>query len=300
MKKVFITSAIPQEGMNLLRKHGYHIDMGPLKKAKGAHALLCLLTDTISGKVMDDIGPQLKIISNMAVGVDNIDVHEAVKRGITFANTPGVLSETVAEHTVALLLAVSRRIVEADRFVRAKKYKGWKIDLLLGQELQGKLLGIVGYGRIGSRVAEILKQGFGMKILYHDDHRNELAEKNNARHVSFEDLLKLSDVVSLHVPLLATTLHLVGEKELCMMKRTAYLINTSRGQVVDEKALAKALKNKIIAGAGIDVFEHEPKIDASLLKAQNAVLTPHIASASHEARIAMAELAAQNIITVLS
>lgn len=299
MKKVFITSKIPQEGINLLRKQGYHIDIGPLKKAKGAHALLCLLTDTISGKVMDDIGPQLKIISNMAVGVDNIDVHEAVKRGITFANTPGVLSEAVAEHTVALLLAVSRRIVEADTFVRAKKYKGWKVDLLLGQELQGKVLGIVGYGRIGSRVAEILKKGFGMNVVYHDEHRNELAEKNHARYVSFEDLLNLSDVVSLHVPLLSTTLHLVGEKELRMMKRTAYLINTSRGQVVDERALAKALKNNIIAGAAIDVFEHEPKVDASLLKAQNAVLTPHIASASHEARIAMAELAAQNIIAVL-
>ncbi len=299
MKKVFITSKIPQEGVNLLRKQGYTVEIGPLKKAKGANALLCVLTDTISGKVMDDIGPQLKIISNMAVGLDNIDVHEAVRRGITFANTPGVLTETVAEHTVALLLALARRIVEADTFVRAKKYKGWQVDLLLGQELQGKILGIVGYGRIGSRVASILQKGFGMRVLYHDEHRNEIAEKNNARYVSFQDLLKQSDVVSLHVPLLATTLHLVGEKELAIMKRTAYLLNTSRGQVVDEKALAKALKNGIIAGAGIDVFEKEPKINPVLLKLQNAVLTPHIASASKEARVAMAELAAQNIINVL-
>ncbi|MBI1971609.1 MAG: D-glycerate dehydrogenase [Candidatus Wildermuthbacteria bacterium] len=296
---VFITSNIPQEGINLLQRQGYILKFGSLKKAKGAHALLCLLTDTIDAKVMDFVGPQLKIISNMAAGLDNIEVHEAVKRGITFANTPGVLTEAVAEHTVALLLAVSRRVVEGDRFVRAKKYKGWQVDLLLGQELQGKVLGIVGYGRIGSRVAAILEKGFGMRVVYHDEHRNEIAEKNNAKYVSFRDLLRISDAVSLHVPLLAGTLHLVGEKELRMMKKTAYFINTSRGAVVDEKALAKALEENTIAGAGIDVFEHEPKIEPSLLKLQNAVLTPHIASASHEARVAMAELAAKNIIRVL-
>ena len=296
---VFITSRIPEEGINLLQKQGYVLKFGPLGKAKGAHALLCLLTDTIDEKVMDSIGPQLKIISNMAAGLDNIDVHEAVKRGITFANTPGVLTEAVAEHTVALLLAVSRRVVEGDRFIRAKQYKGWRVDLLLGQELQGKTVGIVGYGRIGSRVAAILEKGFNMKVAYYDEHRNEIAERNNARYVSLEELLKSSDVVSLHVPLLAATLHLIGEKELAMMKRTAYLINTSRGAVVDEKALARVLKENGIAGAGIDVFEHEPKISASLLRLQNAVLTPHIASASREARVAMAELACQNIINAL-
>ena len=296
---VFVTSRIPEEGINLLQKQGYVLKFGPLGKAKGAHALLCLLTDTIDEKVMDSIGPQLKIISNMAAGLDNIDVHEAVKRGITFANTPGVLTEAVAEHTVALLLAVSRRVAEGDRFIRAKQYKGWRVDLLLGQELQGKTVGIVGYGRIGSRVAAILEKGFNMKVAYYDEHRNEIAERNNARYVSLEELLKSSDVVSLHVPLLAATLHLIGEKELAMMKRTAYLINTSRGAVVDEKALARVLKENGIAGAGIDVFEHEPKINASLLKLQNAVLTPHIASASHEARVAMAELACQNIINAL-
>lgn len=297
--KVFITSKIPEEGINLLQKEGYAIEFGPLKKAKGANALLCLLTDTIDANMMDYIGPQLKVISNLAVGLDNIDVHEAIKRGITFTNTPGVLTEAVAEHTVALLLAVSRRIVEADEFVRAKKYKGWKIDLLLGQELQGKTAGIVGYGRIGSRVADILEKGFRMKIIYHDERRNEIAEKNNATYVSFKDLLKLSDAVTLHVPLLPATRHLIGEKEFQLMKKTAYLINTARGAVVDEKALVYALKEKRIAGAGIDVFEHEPKIEAGLLKAENAVLTPHIASASKEARIAMAELAAKNIIFAL-
>lgn len=282
-----------------MQRQGYFLRFGPLKEAKGADALLCLLTDTVDAKAMDAIGPQLKVISNMAAGLDNIDVHEAVKRGIIFTNTPGVLTEAVAEHTVALLLAISRRVTEGDRFVKAKKYKGWQADLLLGQELQGKLLGIVGYGRIGSRVAAILERGFGMKILYHDDHRNEIAEKNNARYASFEELLRSSDVVSLHVPLLETTRHMVGEKELRMMKRTAYLINTARGAVVDEKALVRALQKNTIAGAGIDVFEHEPKITAGLLRAQNAVLTPHIASASHEARIAMAELAAKNIIAIL-
>jgi glyoxylate reductase len=296
---VFITSRIPEEGINLLQGQGYALKFGSLKEAKGAHALLCLLTDTVDARAMDAIGPQLKVISNMAAGLDNVDVHEAVKRGIIFTNTPGVLTETVAEHTVALLLAVSRRVTEGDRFVKAKRYKGWQADLLLGQELQGKFLGIVGYGRIGSRVAEIAEKGFGMKILYHDEHKNEIAEKNNAKYVSFEELLKSSDVVSLHVPLLETTRHMVGEKELRMMKRTTYLINTARGAVVDEKALVRALQKDTIAGAGIDVFEHEPKITAGLLRAQNAVLTPHIASASHEARIAMAELAAKNIIAIL-
>jgi glyoxylate reductase len=296
---VFITNRIPEEGINLLQRQGYVLKFGSLKEAKGAHALLCLLTDTVDAKAMDAIGPQLKVISNMAAGLDNIEVPEAVKRGITFANTPGVLTEAVAEHTVALLLAVSRRVVEGDSFVRAKKYKGWQVDLLLGQELQSKTLGIVGYGRIGSRVAAILEKGFGMKIMYHDEHRNEIAEKNNVQYVSFKDLLRVSDVVSLHVPLLETTRHMVGEKELRMMKRTAYLINTARGAVVDEKALVRALQKDTIAGAGIDVFEHEPKIEQSLLKLQNIVLTPHIASASHEARVAMAELAAKNIITIL-
>ncbi len=299
MNKVFITHKIPQEGTNMLLSKGYSVEFGSLKKAKGTNALLCLLTDTIDGKTMDYIGPQLKVISNLAVGLDNIDVNEAVKRRIMFANTPGVLTEAVAEHTVALLLAVSRRIVEADKFTRAKKYKGWEVDLFLGQELQGKTVGIVGFGRIGSRVASILEKGFGMKILYHDEHKNEIAEKNHVTFASFQDLLRLSDVVSLHVPLLPTTRHLIGEKEFRLMKKTAYLINTARGAVVDEKALVRALKEGIIAGAGIDVFEHEPKITAGLLKAQNVVLTPHIASATNEARTAMAKLAAQNIINVL-
>lgn len=296
---VFITSRIPEEGINLLQGKGYALKFGSLKNAKGAHALLCLLTDIVDANVMDSIGSQLKVISNMAAGLDNIEVHEAVKRGITFANTPGVLTEAVAEHTVALLLAVSRRVAEGDRFVRAKKYKGWQMDLLLGQELQGKTLGIVGYGRIGSRVATILEKGFGMKVVYYDEHRNEIAEKNHAQYLSLEDLLRLSDVVSLHVPLLPATAHLIDEKALRTMKRSAYLINTARGAVIDEKALAKVLKEGGIAGAGVDVFEHELKVNVSLLKAQNVVLTPHIGSASHEARIAMAELAAQNIINVL-
>lgn len=299
MKEILVTSNIPQEGVALLEKQGYKIRHGSLDKGKGVHAILSILTDTIDAKVMDEIGLQLKVISNMAAGLDNIQIDEAIKRGITFANTPGVLTEAVAEHTVALLLAVSRRVVEGDRFVRAKKYKGWQVDLLLGQELQGKTVGIVGYGRIGSRVATILEKGFGMRVVYHDEHKNEIAEKNNAQYVSFMELLQVSDVVSLHVPLLLTTVHLLGEKELRFMKKTAYLLNTSRGAVIDEKALARVLKENGIAGAGIDVFEHEPKIEPALLKLENVVLTPHIASASHEARVAMAELAAQNIIAAL-
>ena len=297
---VYITSRIAKEGINLLQRQGYALKFGPLKKAKGAHALLCLLTDTVDVSAMDVIGPQLKVISNMAAGLDNIDFEAAKKRNIVVSNTPGVLTEAVAEHTVALLLSLTRRIVEGDSFMRKKKYKGWQPDLLLGQELQGKVLGIVGHGRIGCRVADILQKGFAMSVLYNDVTRDRKAEETCViTYVSLGDLLKNSDVVSLHVPLLSSTHHLIGEKELKTMKRTAYLLNTARGAVVHEKALVKALQKKEIAGAGLDVFEKEPKLAPGLDKLANAVLTPHTASASKEARDAMAELAAKNIIVAL-
>tara|TARA_Y100000310_G_scaffold339032_2_gene430445 strand:- start:913 stop:1830 length:918 start_codon:yes stop_codon:yes gene_type:complete len=302
MKKTVVASKdIPQESIRILQKKGYRVTQtGSLRKAKGAQALLSVLVDKIDEKTMDAVGPQLKVISNMASGTDNIDMAVAKKRGIIVANTPGILTEVVAEHTVALLLALTRRVVEGDSFVRKKKYRGWKPDLLLGQELQGETLGIVGHGKIGCRVADILQKGFGMKVLYYDIRRDEKAEERcSITYTSLKDLLKQADVVSLHVPLLPTTLHMIGEKELMIMKKTVYLLNTARGAVVDEKALVVSLKEEQIAGAALDVFEKEPKLAPGLATLQNVVLTPHIASASTKARIAMAQLAARNIIVVL-
>ena len=261
-------------------------------------ALLCLLTDKIDQQIIN-ANPKLKIISNYAVGFDNIDVRAATARGIPVTNTPGVLTDAVAEHTFALMMAVARRIPESDQFMRQGKYKRWKPMLLLGTELKGKTLGIVGLGRIGAGVAERAGKGMGMKVIYYDVQRNLKFEKEyRARYVSIKDLLKQSDFVSIHVPLLPSTRHLIGKKELALMKKTAYLINTSRGQVIDEKALVQALNNRSIAGAGLDVYEFEPNLTEGLTKLKNAVLTPHTASATIEARTAMSELAAQNIIDV--
>ena len=269
-------------------------------KDQNYDALFCLLTDKIDGEVLDAFGPQPKIIANMAVGFDNIDIEEAKKRGIMVTNTPDVLTDTVAEHTFTLILAIAHRIVEADKFARALKYQGWAPMLLLGNDLSGKTLGIVGLGRIGSRVAYHATKGFDMKVLYYDIKRNEEFEKNfSAVYAPLEDLLKQSNFVSIHVPLLETTRHLINAENLKLMKPTAYLINTSRGPVIDEAALAEALSNKTIKGAALDVFEFEPKITPELLTLDNVILTPHIASATEETRSKMSALAAANIIEAL-
>lgn len=303
MKKrlVFANKDVPESVVLMLKERHYQVKQGKNigREGKGADGIVCLLTDTIDKKVMDAVGPQLKIISNMASGTDNIDAKEAKKRKIQIANTPGVLVEVVAEHTVALLLALSRRVVQGDSFVRKGQYKGWRPDLFLGTELKGKTLGIVGHGRIGCRTATILQKGFSMKVLYYDIQGPSIHKVCGATKSSFKELLKKADAVSLHVPLLASTCHLIGMQELTVMKKTAYLINTSRGAVIDEKVLVQALRNEEIAGAGLDVFEHEPKLSPGLVKLNNVVLTPHIASASKEVRDAMAELAARNIIEVL-
>ena len=298
---VFVSKGVPQRAAELLKKQGYRVVRGTsaAREGRGAAAVLCLLTDKVDAKTMDAIGPQLKVISNMAAGTDNIDVAAAEKRGVSVANTPDVLTETVAEHAVGMLLVLSRRIVEGDWFVRKGKYKGWKPDLLLGQELRGKTLGIVGYGRIGCRTAEILQKGFGMKVVYHDIKGSGVHEACGAKKISLQELLEQSDAVSLHVPMLSSTRHLISKKELKAMKKTAYLVNTSRGPVVDEKALVASLERNEIAGAALDVFENEPRLAPGLAKLDNVVLTPHIASASKEARDAMAKLAAKNIIEVL-
>ena len=305
---MFVTRIIPKKGIQLLRRH-FLVKVYPkdqaisrkelLKEVKQCDALLSLLTEKIDREVLN-ANPKLKVVSNYAVGYDNIDVKAATAKGIIVCNTPGVLEDAVAEHTFALMLALSKRIVEADCFVRAGKYKRWEPMLLLGTELKGKIIGIIGLGRIGAGVAERARRGMGVNVLYHDIKRNkDFEEKYQAKYVSLSELLKKSDFVSLHVPLLPSTRHLIGKEELRLMKKTAYLINTSRGPVVDEKALVEALQKKHIAGVGLDVYENEPKLTPGLTKLKNAVLTPHTASATVEARTAMSELAAQNIIDVL-
>lgn len=312
MAKIYITRMVSESGIKALQDKGYEVNINPedrvlakaeliaVLKGQNYNALFCLLTDKIDAEVMDSFGPQLKIIANMAVGFDNIDIEEAKKRGIMVANTPGVLTDTVAEHAFALMLAIARRIPEADKFSKASKYEGWSPTLMLGNDLSNKVIGIVGLGRIGSRVAHYAVKGFGMKVLYYDIKRNEEFEREfGAVYASLDDLLKQSDFISIHVPLLPSTRHLIDAEKLKLMKSTAYLVNTSRGPVIDEAALAHALKNKIICGAALDVFEFEPKITSELLTLDNVILTPHIASATKETRSKMSALASTNIIEAL-
>jgi glyoxylate reductase len=311
---IFITRKIPTRGINLLKENGYEITVSPydrvlskeelveyLKRDK-YDALLCLLTDKIDAEVLEAAEESgIKIVANYAVGFDNVDVKAAGERGIMVTNTPGVLTDTVAEHTFALMLAIAHRIAEADRFTRAEKYKGWAPMLLLGNDLSRKTIGIVGLGRIGSRVAHHAARGFDAKIIYHDIKKNEDFEREFAAEYKekLEDLLAEADFVSLHVPLLESTRHLINAERLNMMKPTAYLINTSRGSVIDEAALVEALKNHTIRGAALDVFENEPALASGLVALENVILTPHIASATEETRQAMSALAAENIIAAL-
>ena len=311
MPKVFITRQIPEEGPKLLKEAGLEVVVAPqnavisrdalLAAVKGIDALLPLLTDKIDAEVMDASGKQLKIIANYAVGFDNIDVKTAQERRIVVTNTPEVLTETVAEHTFALLLAMAHRIPEGDRFTRAGKYIGWEPMLLLGRDLSHKTLGIVGLGRIGALVAKHAAKGFDMNVLYYDVKPNADFEKEyGAKFLPLEEVLKQADFVSIHVPLLPSTHHLINGERLKMMKESAYLVNTSRGPVVDEIALVNALRSSNIAGAALDVFENEPKLAPGLTELENIVLTPHTASATIETRGKMSALAAQNIIAVLS
>ncbi|OGC50788.1 D-glycerate dehydrogenase [candidate division WWE3 bacterium RIFCSPHIGHO2_01_FULL_40_23] len=308
--KILLTREIPQSGIEALKKefgesliihHGPPMTSDQLKEsAKGCDGVLSLLTDKITPDVMDAAGDSLRIISNYAVGFDNVDLTAATERRIIVTNTPGVLTEAVAEHTVALLIAVSRRIVEADKFMRTGKYKYWEPMLFLGPKIYGKTLGIVGLGRIGHHTAKILKNGFDMKVLYYDVRRDDDFEREiKAMYVSLDDLLEKSDFVSIHVPLLPSTHHLMSEREFKKMKPTAILVNTSRGPVIDENALVRALKEKWIEGAGIDVFEFEPNLAEGLAELDNIIVTPHIASATREARIEMARLASQSVVDVL-
>ena len=310
MPKVFVTRKIPERGINLLKEKGFEIEVNSedrvlskselIAMAHGADALLCLLTDTIDAEVLDGIGLQLKIVANYAVGFDNLDLPALKARNIPATNTPGVLTETVAEHTFALLLALAHRIPESDRFTRAGEYHGWAPLLFLGQDVSHKTLGILGLGRIGSRVAYHGAKGFNMNVLYYDVKRNEEFEKEvgAAFCATPEELLKQSDFVSIHVPLLPSTKHLMNKERLSMMKPTAYLVNTSRGPVIDEPALVEALTNGVIRGAALDVYEHEPDLSPGLKNLTNAILTPHTASATEETRAKMSALAAENIVAL--
>ncbi|HZS33864.1 MAG TPA: D-glycerate dehydrogenase [Methylomirabilota bacterium] len=273
-----------------------HAELGAA--LQDADGLICLLTDTVDDALLAQ-APRLRVVANVAVGYNNIDVQAATRRRIVVTHTPGVLTETTADFTWALLLAVARRVPEADAYTRAGKFTEWGLMLLLGGDVHGKTLGILGLGRIGRAVAHRAR-GFGMPVLYHDAVRDAAAERElRVRYRDKETVLRESDFVTLHVPLLPETHHYIGERELRLMKPTAYLVNAARGPVVDEAALVRALKEGWIAGAGLDVYEHEPKVHPGLLQCPNAVLAPHIASASRETRLRMATIAVENALAVL-
>lgn len=307
-KKVYITRRIPDEAIELLEEH-FDVEINPedrvllkeelLEKVKGKDAVLCLITDNIDKEVFEAVGAQCKIFANYGVGYNNIDIAAATQSGIIITNTPGVLDDATADLAWALLMAVSRRIVPADKFTRNGAFQAWDPMMFLGRDITGKVLGLIGAGRIGSNFAKKAK-AFDMKILYTSLKRNlKIESELGAVYVDKETLLKEADFVSLHVPLQPSTIHYIGEKEFSMMKKTSVIVNTSRGPVIDEKALVKALKQGEIWGAGLDVYENEPDIEPELLDMYNVVIVPHIASATMETRTNMGLIAARNIIKVL-
>jgi glyoxylate reductase len=266
-----------------------------MRRVRGKQGLVVAALDKIDKDVID-AGSDLRIIANVAVGYNNLDVSYARSKGIVLTNTPDVLTEATANMAMTLMLAVTRRIVEGDRIVRRGEWKGFSLDFMIGSDIRDRQLGIIGLGRIGRSVAEKARQ-FGMRIAYHNPSARSVAGYES---MSFDQLLATSDVISIHVPLSADTRHLIDRTALSRMKRSAYLINTSRGPVVDEDALAWALREGIIKGAGLDVYEDEPKIHPGLLALENVVLVPHMASATAETRAAMYDLVARNVISVLS
>ena len=306
---IFVTRRLPEGAMQVLQDN-FDVQCNPHDRVLSREELLVgvnqkdgilpLLTDRIDDEVLEAAGSQLKIVANYAVGYNNIDVPACTKRRIPATNTPGVLTDTTADLAMALLLAVARKVVPADSYARAGKYKGWAPLLFLGNDVHHKTLGIMGLGRIGFALAK-RASGFDMKILYHDAMRAnpDLEAKIGAKFVDKPTLLAESDFVSLHVPLSPETQHFMGGPEFEAMKNSAYLINTSRGEVVDEKALVKALQQGQIAGAGLDVFEFEPAIEKELTLMDNVIILPHIASGSIETRTKMGLVAAENLISFL-
>ncbi|MCL6494246.1 MAG: D-glycerate dehydrogenase [Ignavibacterium sp.] len=308
-KKIFITYGIPEIGIQLLLKKGFEVEVHSkeklisktelINKVRQVDAVITLLTDKIDREVIDAM-QRCKIIANYAVGFNNIDIDYAKRKGIIVTNTPDVLTDSTADLTMALVLACLRRFNEGEKMMRSNKFKGWRPKLLLGYELKNKIFGIVGMGRIGFAVAK-RAFAFGCKIVYYSNHRNDEAEKLfNAKRISLRTLMKNSDIISLHVPLTSKTKNLLNAELLSLIKPSSVLINTARGEVIDEKYLISLLKQKKIFAAGFDVYENEPNINPELLKLWNAVLLPHLGSATHEARNKMSELAAKNVIAVLS
>jgi glyoxylate reductase len=306
-EKVLVTRGIPEAGLSVLDPFDVRVlhERPPerdelLEAVSGASGVLSTATETMDGEVMDAAGENLRIIANMAVGYDNVDVEAAGERDVVVTNTPGVLDETTADVAFMLLLAAARRMGEGERLLRAGKWEWWGPKQLMGRDVWGKRLGIIGFGRIGQALARRAK-GFGMDILYHNRSRREEAEQElGARYLELDDLLKTADFISIHTPLTPETTHLIGAQELRKMKPQAVLVNTSRGPVVDEAALSDALADRRIFAAGLDVSEEEPTVHPKLLELETVVLAPHIGSASVETRDKMAALAAENIVAVLS
>jgi len=303
-QRVVITRKVPDPLMPLLRKQftvAHHDSTDPLSPEKlrefvrGAHAIVSIADDKMTGEVCDAAGPQLKIIANYAVGYDNVDLGAAIQRNIWVTHTPGVENSAVG-----LIIALMRGIVAGDALVRGGKFKHWDAYTLVGPELNRATLGIIGLGQIGSTVAERAK-GFDMRVLYFDVVRkNKLEEAIGVEYIAREDIFKQADVITLHVPLTPATHHMVAREHLALMKPSAFLLNLCRGPVVDETALVAALKSRKIAGAGLDVYEHEPRLTPGLAELDNVVLTPHLGSSSAPAREAMGRLVAESVIAALS
>lgn len=305
--RIYLTRPLPAGVVEKLQEARLEAEVYPedrviprdvlLREVEGCDGLLCILTDTIDKEVLDRAG-RLRIIANYAVGYNNIDLDEATRRGIAVTNTPGVLTDATADLAWTLLFAAARRVVEADRYLREGRFQGWGPQLFLGQDITGRTLGVVGLGRIGRAFAE-RAAAFRMKILYCSqaaDPEFEASYPHGAERVDLDHLLQQSDFISLHVPLTPETRHLIGERELRLMRPRAVLINTARGPVVDEAALARALREGWIAAAGLDVYENEPEAHPDLLHAPNAVLLPHLGSATIETRLRMGLMAADNLI----
>jgi len=307
--RIVVTRTIPAPALDLLGAAGelwvspHDRPMTPAElheAVSGADAVVTLLHDRVDDAFLDAAGPQLQVVSNVAVGYDNVDVPALTDRGVVFTNTPGVLTEATADIAFALILMTTRRLGEGERLVRLGHTWSWNMFFLLGTGIQDKTLGIIGLGQIGTATARRAR-AFGMRIIYSGRRRaaEPLEQELGARQVPLEELLETADVVSLHCPLTAETRHLIDARRLRMMRPQAYLVNTTRGPVVDEAALAEALSSGVIAGAGLDVFEHEPRVHPHLLGLENVVLLPHLGSATMETRTAMAVLAATNAIAVL-
>ena len=309
MARVVVTNRIPAEGLAALRaeheviawEHEECISRAEcLELVKGADGILTLLTEKVDAELLDAAGPQLKVVANVAVGYNNIDVPACEARGVVATNTPRVLTETTADTAFGLMLMVTRRFGEGERVIRSQTPWQWGMFYLLGMGLQGKTVGIVGMGQIGVAMARRAK-AFGMSVVYADDYAPPAAalEGLDARKVTLDELLRVSDVVSLHCPYLPSTHHLLSTEQFALMKRTAFVVNSARGPIIDEAALVAALEAGEIAGAGLDVFENEPAVHPGLLSMENVVLLPHLGSATVETRTAMAELAAANCLNVL-